>query len=355
MKRITVNASKTYDILIGDGILDANAASAVKKAAGGRLAAIVTDDNVAALYENRLSGALARDGYSVERFVIPHGESSKNDVNLVSLLNFLAEKKFTREDVIVALGGGVVGDLAGFGAACYMRGIHYVQVPTTLLAMVDSSVGGKTAINLSAGKNLAGAFYQPNAVICDVLLLSTLPQEVFRDGCAEVIKYGVISDRELFRSLEMPFDRGVEQLIDVIARCVAIKRDIVAEDEYEKGARKLLNFGHTVGHAIELLSDYRTPHGHAVAVGIAVETRIAFRLGICDESCLQDVLRMLRLYELPDSTRFGAKELAAACLSDKKREGEHITMIFPAEVGRCVFRDVSISELESIMNLGVRD
>ena len=225
-----------------------------------------------------------------------------------------------------------------------------MQVPTTLLAAVDSSVGGKTAVNLDCGKNLAGAFYQPDAVICDVSTLSTLKDEVFADGCAEVIKYGVIADRALFDSFDTPIDA---QLETVIARCAAIKRDIVAEDEFENGVRKLLNFGHTVGHAIELLDDYNTPHGHAVAAGMAVAARAASRMGVCGEDCAADVVSMLRRYGLPVSTRFGAGELARACLSDKKRGGDTLTMIFPAEIGRCVLKDIPVRDLEALIASGV--
>ena len=351
MKTITVSASKTYDILIGAGLLD-EAGAIIRKAAGGRTAAIITDDNVSALYEERLHNSLAENDYRVVRYEFPHGESSKNAGTLISIINLLAEEKLSRSDLVIALGGGVTGDLAGFAAACYMRGVRFIQIPTTLLAMVDSSVGGKTAINLAAGKNLAGAFYQPNAVICDVTTLATLTPEVYRDGCAEIIKYGVIADRALFESLITPVNM---QLEDVIARCVEIKRDIVTEDEYENGIRKLLNFGHTIGHAIELLSGYHISHGHAVAEGIAVVTRAAVRMGICAESCLGDVVQMLRRYDLPVHTTYEADKLAFACLSDKKRSGESLTMIFPTELGKCVLKEIPVKEFESVIRLGLGD
>ncbi|MCL2004002.1 MAG: 3-dehydroquinate synthase [Oscillospiraceae bacterium] len=349
MRTITVSASKSYDVRIGEGLLDA-AGALLRETADGQTAAVVSDETVAALYGRRLTKTLAQNGYRTEPYVFPVGETSKNAETFLSLLDFLAEKKLSRADVVVALGGGVAGDLAGFAAACYMRGVRFAQIPTTLLAAVDSSVGGKTAVNLAAGKNLAGAFYQPDAVICDVSLLSTLPQEVFLDGCAEVIKTGIIADRALFDALETPVPA---QLEDVIARCVEIKRDIVAEDEFEHGRRKLLNFGHTAGHAIELLSGYQTSHGRAVAVGMAIATRAAVRMGLCGEDCLREVLAMLRRYELPVSTRYGADALAAACLSDKKRDGGVLTMVFPAEIGRCVLRDVPVGELESVIASGL--
>jgi 3-dehydroquinate synthase len=351
MRTITVNSSRTYDVVIGAGVLKEAGAIARKKV-GGHSAVIVADDNVAALYGKQLSDALASSGYRSAQYVFPHGESSKNVQTLVSVLNFLAEERLSRSDVVFALGGGVTGDLAGFAAACYMRGTGFIQIPTTLLAAVDSSVGGKTAVNLSSGKNMFGAFYQPNAVLCDVLTFSSLTPEIMSAGCAEVIKYGVIADHALFKSLETPIHT---QLEDIIACCVAIKRDIVTEDEFEAGSRKRLNFGHTIGHAIELLSEYSISHGHAVAAGMAVVTRAAVRMGICEENCLLDILSMLERYELPVNTQYEADVLARVCLSDKKRHGEYLTMVFPTEIGNCVLREVPVGELETVIRLGLED
>jgi 3-dehydroquinate synthase len=349
MKTITVNASKTYEIKIGSGILD-DAGSILKKI--GSTAAVITDDNVAPLYADRLEQSLLHSGIRIVRYVIPHGEASKNTGQFLSLVNFLAKEKLSRTDTVVALGGGVVGDLAGFAAAVFMRGIGFVQIPTTLLAAVDSSVGGKTAINLEAGKNLAGAFYQPDAVLCDISLLSTLTADIFRDGCAEVIKYGIIADSALFDSFETPINTQLEK---VIARCVEIKRDIVAQDEYERGERKFLNFGHTIGHAIELLSGYEITHGSAVAAGMAIVTRMAVRMGICDDLCSHGVLQMLKRYDLPVNTAYDAASLARACLADKKRDGGKLTMIFPEKIGKCVLKDIKIEELENLIRLGLEE
>jgi len=354
MKTITVNASKTYDILICAGALD-EAGLTIKKAAGGQTAAVVTDDNVAALYGNRLSDTLIENGYRVVRYIFANGEASKNAETYLSLLNFFAEEKLSRADVAVALGGGVTGDLAGFAAASYMRGINFVQIPTTLLAMVDSSVGGKTAINLSAGKNLAGAFYQPNVVICDVSLLSTLSPEIYKDGCAEIIKYGVIAGGELFDSLAAPVNGQLENIENIIASCVKIKRDIVSEDEFEHGGRKLLNFGHTVGHAVELLSGYKISHGRAVAAGMAAETRMAVRMGLCEAGCLTDLLDMLRRYDLPAANPYEAGSIARACLSDKKRDGGGITFVFPVKIGECVLKKIPVNDLEAVIRLGLEE
>ena len=351
MNKITVKASKTYDIIIASDILD-KTGSIIRETVEGNTAAIITDSNVSALYERQLADSLSANGYRTESYVFPSGESSKNTETFISILNFLAKKKLSRTDVVVALGGGVTGDLAGFAAACYLRGIHFIQIPTTLLSAVDSSVGGKTAVNLASGKNLAGAFYQPDIVLCDIKLLSTLTSEVFRDGCAEVIKYGVIADRKFFESLKTPVENHLEE---VITRCVEIKRDIVAEDEFDNGVRMFLNFGHTAGHAIEKLSRYSVSHGHAVAAGMAIAARISLRLGICKADCLQDILQILRLYGLPENSIYSAQEIAKACLSDKKRGGDSITMILPVETGKCILRKIPVSELEMLIQSGLEE
>ena len=269
MKTVEVRASGAYTVKIGSGLLDALGRELSALASGSVL--VVTDSNVAPHYLQRACASLRQAGFAVCSVEIPAGESSKNLENFGLLLRVLAQKRLTRTDTVVALGGGVTGDLAGFAAASYLRGVRLVQVPTTLLAMVDSSVGGKTAVDLPEGKNLVGAFHQPALVLCDTDTLDTLPEAVFREGCAEVIKTAILFDRPLFRQLAQQgtgFDRE-----DVIARCVAHKRDIVAEDEFENGSRRLLNLGHTVGHAVEKCSGYTVSHGAAVAIGTAVMAR----------------------------------------------------------------------------------
>jgi 3-dehydroquinate synthase len=343
MRTIKVNASKEYDVLVGAGLLD-SAGERISAVAGGDLAVVVTDDIVAGLYLDRLTDSLSDAGYRTCVFELENGESSKNTQNYIKLLNFLSEHGATRSDIVIALGGGVVGDLAGFAAATYMRGVPYVQIPTTLLAAVDSSVGGKTAIDLTAGKNLAGAFYQPEIVICDHDLLKTLPERIFADGMAEVIKYGVIADPELFRMTDLE---------EIIARCVTIKRDVVCEDEFETGARKILNFGHTVGHAVEKLSGYAISHGEAVAIGMTVETRAAVSEGFCGEACLDKLIKALIQSKLPFESPYSAGELFRAAGSDKKRRGDMITLIFPQEIGKCVLHDVEVNELERIIARGM--
>ena len=295
MKRINVNASTKYDVKIGSGLLSSlgNEVAAVTKVG---VAAIVSDSNVWPFYGETAQKSLENSGFSVVSFVFPAGESSKSGAVYLDLMNFLAENHVTRSDCLIALGGGVVGDLTGFAAATFLRGIHYIQVPTTLLASVDSSVGGKTAINLDAGKNLAGAFYQPKLVLCDTDLLESLPKETFIDGCAEVIKYGVLYDPELYAHLEekgLFFDRE-----SVIARCVELKRDVVAEDEFDTGSRMKLNLGHTIGHGVEKGSNFTVSHGKAVAIGMAIVSRAAAQLGFCSQETAKSIEKILKLNKL---------------------------------------------------------
>lgn len=349
MITVSIRASKHYDVCIQRGLLP-QAGEYIRNVAGGMTVAIVTDDTVDALYGEVLRESLQAQGYRVVKFVIPHGESSKNAANYIALLNYLAEQSVTRTDCIVALGGGVPGDLAGFTAATYLRGVSFVQIPTTLLAMVDSSVGGKTAIDLDAGKNLAGAFYQPDLVLCDTDVLQSLPADVFADGCAEVIKYGIILDEELFDRLKQPIYPQLEQ---VIARCVQIKRDVVMQDERDLGLRQLLNFGHTIGHAVEANSNFAVSHGSAVAIGMCIAANIAAAQNLCSKECAQDIYDMVRAYGLPTNTNYTAEQLSAAAQKDKKRSGDSIHLILPSKIGRCEIHKTPVAQLQDIMEVGL--
>ena len=245
----------------------------------------------------------------------------------------------------------MVGDLAGFAAASFLRGIPFIQVPTTLLAAVDSSVGGKTAIDLPAGKNLAGAFYQPSLVLCDIDTLNTLPAETFRDGCAEVIKYCILYDPALFAHLlerGLSFDREA-----VITRCVELKRDVVAQDEFDTGARMRLNLGHTVGHGIEAQSNFEISHGQAVAAGMAIVTRAGYALGICEQETRDAVLSVLRVFGLPVACKYRAEDLYRSALSDKKRSGGTVNLIVPRRIGDCVIRPTPVDEMQSFIQAGL--
>ena len=350
MTTVTVRASRPYEVTIGRGLQD----TVGRQAAGqwkGRSAAVVSDSTVAPLYLNRVKDSLERAGFRVHSFVFPAGEDQKNGGTYLKLLEFLAARRLTRADGLIALGGGVVGDLAGFAAATFLRGIGFLQLPTTLLAAVDSSVGGKTAIDLTNGKNLAGAFYQPQAVLCDLDTLDTLPAEVFADGCAEVIKYGMIGDPALLARLEtVDFRADPEELV---ARCVAQKRDLVEQDEFDTGARQLLNLGHTLGHGVEACSGYTVSHGRAVAIGMTLVTRAAVAFGRCPAEVLPRLRRLLERYGLPDATAYSAQALYEKTLSDKKRSGDTISLVVPIAWGASQLVRIPVSELPAWIERGL--
>lgn len=340
---IHVDASRSYDIVIGRGIL-AGLGEFVRPLLGDCRLAVLTDSNVDAFYGSAIMDNLQAAGYNACKYVIPAGEASKCADNLLAFLNFMAGEQLTRSDAVVAFGGGVVGDLGGLSASLYLRGVKYVQVPTTLLAAVDSSVGGKTAIDIPAGKNLVGSFYQPVLVCCDTTLMDTLPASIYRDGCAEVIKYGMILDKELYALLQAPpFERG-----SVVARCVEIKRDVVEQDEFDNGLRGLLNFGHTFGHAIEKLSNFAVTHGEAVAKGMVIAAKIAPLCGLCDVTA--ELSALLERYGFDLSCPYSATEMHDAMLADKKRRGGSITIVLPRAIGDCALVTVTIEELKDLLN-----
>ena len=345
MKTIHINASKSYDVIIGSNLLDNIGQQlnfTLKKVCK---IAIISDSNVFPLYGSIVSESLVNSGFEVISYTFPAGESSKTADTYLEILNFLAENQLTRSDAILALGGGVTGDMAGFAAATFLRGIPYIQVPTSLLAMVDSSVGGKTAIDLPAGKNLVGAFYQPRIVICDLNTLNTLPESVFCDGCAEVIKYGVLYDAKLFAHLEsegLAFDREA-----VISRCIELKRNVVAEDEFDNGARQKLNLGHTIGHGVEAQSNFAVTHGQAVAIGMAIISKAHCK------TIYSRLVSVLQKFNLPTATDFTAKQLFASALSDKKRSGGTVNLIVPENIGKCKIIPTPIDELESLIEEGL--
>lgn len=339
MNTVHISASRGYDVQIGRGLLPTlgEKAAALCK---GRTVCIVSDDTVAGLYEQTARTSLENAGFTVYTYVFPHGEESKCGENFLKLLSFLAAHHLTRADLLVALGGGVTGDLTGFAAACYLRGIKCIQVPTSLLAMVDSSVGGKTAIDLPEGKNLCGAFYQPSLVLCDIDTLKTLPEEIFRDGCAEVIKYGILGSRDLFDALKGDYD-----LMDVVTQCVDMKRAIVEEDEFDTGRRQLLNLGHTLGHAVEAGSDFTLSHGKSVAIGMAMIAGAAAKHGFCTEETKMEIISILHAFGLPTETTQSSRSIYETALGDKKRQSNTLTLIVPKEVGNCILHPIAVEEL----------
>ncbi|MBR5262439.1 MAG: 3-dehydroquinate synthase [Clostridia bacterium] len=346
MHTVKVNASKKYDVIIGKNTA-ALLCEKVQELFGSVRVCIVTDDTVADLHLNTVRAVLDGGHILHETFVFPHGEGSKSPAVLFELLEFLAKKHFSRKDVLVALGGGVTGDLSGLAAALYMRGMHLVQMPTTLLAMVDSSVGGKTAVNLEAGKNLAGVFNQPELVLCDTDMLSTLPREYFADGMAEVIKYGVIADRELFDVVK---NGEIEENLEaIITRCVAIKRDIVGEDEFDTGKRQLLNFGHTLAHSIEKESNFEISHGSAVAMGMVIVSEIAWANGMSEERCQDEIIDALLENDLPITCPYKNSELYYATENDKKSSSGRISIIVPEKIGSCKITDIALAEFRELL------
>ena len=360
---IDVNVSSPYTVHVGTRLLER--AGEITRAAvpGARRAAIVIDSNVGPLYAHIVRESLESAAFETCIHIFPAGEEHKTLATYGEILEFLAREELDRSDVVIALGGGVVGDMAGFAAATYMRGIAYVQMPTTLLAMVDSSVGGKCAVDLACGKNLAGAFWQPVAVIADVGCLGTLTPERLADGCGEVIKHGVIADRELFEALEQtPFTfdlltHDLARATAIIARNIDIKRSVVAADEREGGVRKLLNFGHSIGHAIEACSNYTRGHGSCVAAGMVAIARGARNAGwIADD--LEDDLAdridaVCRAHGLSTACPYAASELLEAALHDKKRRGNTIDLVIPHGVGAVSIERCDFDQLRSIIELGI--
>lgn len=335
------------DIRIKRGLLKKAGTLMKEKGFAGK-AAIVSDETVFALYGVALVESLQAAGFETASFTFPPGEQSKTLATYGDILAFLANSGLTRSDTVVALGGGVVGDIAGFAAATWLRGVHLVQVPTTLLAMVDSSVGGKTAIDLPQGKNLAGTFYQPHLVLIDPDTLATLPENVHTDGMAEVIKYGALVDRELFDRL--PFTGA--QADSIIARCVAIKQDIVTQDERDLGVRQTLNFGHTFGHALEKLSGYTLPHGQAVALGMAMMARACHQKGLLSKEERDALVEKIAACGLPTQPPYPENEVWDAMARDKKRMGRDITLVLIRAIGECYLHKVSMAEARTFLQAG---
>ncbi|MDR1093593.1 MAG: 3-dehydroquinate synthase [Clostridiales bacterium] len=346
MEKIIVNASKKYDILIGKGLL-AQAGALSRAVLNGRKIALIADSNVAGLYLKPAREAFVQAGFEVLPFIFPAGEQSKRIAEYAGILSFLAQNGFARSDAVAALGGGVTGDLAGFAAATYMRGIQFVQLPTTLLAMADSSVGGKTGIDLPEGKNLAGAFWQPSLTVADAALLASLPETEIQNGAAEIIKAGVLAGGELWDLLQ---NGGKFTDENVIARAIRLKRDIVEADEFECGKRRLLNLGHTAAHAIELLSDYTIPHGAAVAKGLALILGAGVRRGLTGADTRGAVLKQLERAGLDTSPTFPIKDIARACAGDKKSAGGRIALIVARGIGDCRAEEMPLGGLEEFFN-----
>jgi 3-dehydroquinate synthase len=337
-------ASGDYEVTIRQGSLD-RVGEIAAQVCRGRCAAVVTDENVAPLYLERVSRSLAKAGFTVQATVLPAGESSKSSSMVLRLYEQFHTAGLSRTDPVVALGGGVIGDLAGFAAATYLRGVPLIQVPTTLLAQVDSSIGGKTGIDLPFGKNLAGAFYQPKAVVMDPGVLHSLSRGRMAEGMAEVIKYGLIRDIALLEQIESK-SYDLEWMLE---RCVRIKVGVVSRDEKDSGERMLLNFGHTVGHAVEKVTDFaRFSHGEAVAIGMVAAAAIGERLGLTAAGTSERIRAVLRSYQLPDSVQLPAGALLDAILSDKKRLAGKIYFVLLHQAGDAFLHPMEHASLAKI-------
>lgn len=416
MIKITVSASRNYDVIMKRGVLaqagayinealrinkpsahsELTALSKPQKDFANKISTsdtklcIVTDKTVDKLYgqeHQALWDSLLAAGFHVHKYVFPGGEKHKNMATIESLLNYLADNKFTRSDLLLALGGGITGDITGFTAASFLRGIAFVQVPTSLLAIVDSSVGGKTGVNLNAGKNLAGAFWQPSLVLFDPDVLSTLSCDLKLDGVAEAVKAGCIADKRILDMVQHYENAGSglakgaaaggatsdaatashnngaaafpamlddnDFLTNLAAYAIEVKRQIVEADERENDLRQLLNFGHTIAHAIEKCSNYQISHGHAVATGMAMISAAAEKFGLTKEICHDTILNILRRFQFPLNCPYKAEALTEAALQDKKRRGETITLVIPESLGRCTLQSIPISDLRKFIACGL--
>lgn len=338
MFELEVSASKTYKITIEKGF--SLFSERVLPYLVGRNVAIITDDIVDKLFGGILDGFL--ENKRVVKMVLKHGEKSKNAKNYLHIINVLAENGFTREDSVIALGGGVIGDIAGFAASTYMRGITLVAVPTTLLSMVDSSVGGKTAIDLKAGKNLCGTFYQPSAVYINTEFLKSLPKKEIKNGLGEVVKYAFLSD-----TVKKSDIKNIDE--NLIYKCLKIKRDIVNEDEKESGVRALLNLGHTVGHAIEKLSGYKLSHGACVVKGLRYSIEVSKRLFDLNEKTVNKMYALLKYAKCDLSVNFSVDEIAEQIIADKKRQGDSVKFVAIKDVGKPEIVKIHLSKLKEML------
>ena len=349
MRTIKVQTGRPYEILIERGLID-RCGQFIKEVSKAQKVCVVTDSNVEKIYAQRVIDSIKEQGFETKLFVFEAGEERKRLSTISNMYSCFADFHMSRKDLVVALGGGVTGDMAGFAAASYMRGIEFVQIPTSLLAQVDSSVGGKTGVDIEQGKNLVGAFWQPNRVIIDPDTLKTLPQHFINDGMAEVIKYGCIKDSKLFDTLKN--ENALDIIEDIIEICVSIKRDVVNADEREKGERMLLNFGHTLGHSLEKIYNYSgLSHGEAVAIGMCIITAASEKAGITKTGTTEEIISLCKKYGLPTTDNASPKEIAEICSSDKKSSGGSVNLVLLKEIGTSFTQPTKLDELENFITL----
>ncbi len=352
MKTLRVNLEeKSYDIIIGKNIIQ-EAGSYVKKVFQGSKICIITDDNVNKIWGDKVKESLEAAGFTVSVFQFNHGESNKNITTVLDAYSFLLNFKITRSDLVIGLGGGVVGDLAGFVASTFLRGVSFVQIPTTLLSQVDSSVGGKVGIDLPEGKNLVGSFYQPKLVLIDTNTLDTLSEKFFNDGLGEVIKYGLIRDEKLFQQLKNYENKKYlkDDMEYIVYTCCNIKRQVVENDEHDTGERMILNFGHTLGHAIEKVYGFDLfSHGVAVGIGMYLITKISENLGLTEKNTSEEIKNMLVKYELPYNIDIkNKKEIIETITLDKKNIEGNLNVILIENVGKSFIHKTDTSFFEEV-------
>lgn len=349
MKKVRVNVGKGYDILIEKGIIS-HTADYIKNVTSAKKICLVSDTNVYKLYGDTVMSSLKGAGYDVFEFVYPAGEQSKTTATIISMVEFMAQNELTRNDLVVALGGGVCGDMAGFASAIYLRGIDFVQIPTSLLAQVDSSVGGKTAVDLPQGKNLCGSFHQPVLVLIDTNTLDTLTPHFYSDGMAEAIKTGCIKSAPLFEMLES--GESKEVIDEVVYQCVSIKAGVVERDEKEHGERALLNFGHTPGHAIEKLHNFSTvSHGEAVGIGMVIMAQAGEQNGITPVGTADRIKKVLEKYSLKTEDKNSLNDIISAMNADKKRTGSSIKFILLHSIGDAFINEISYGDIPRFFGL----
>lgn len=349
MKKLTVNVGKGYDILIEKGIL-ANCGDYIKNVSSAKKVVIISDSNVAPLYLDTVNSSIKSAGYECFDYIFPAGEQSKTTSTVIKMVEFMAENELTRGDLVVALGGGVTGDMAGFASAIYLRGVDFVQIPTSLLAQVDSSVGGKTAVDLPQGKNLCGSFHQPILVLIDTNTLDTLSPHFFSDGLAEAIKMGCIKSASLFEKIEQKDAHDI--IDDIVYECDMLKAGVVERDEKEHGERAQLNFGHTAGHAIEKLHNFTTiSHGEAVGIGMVLITKAQENNGTLEKGTSDRIANVLQKYDLMIEDTNPLDDIVSAMNADKKRTGTGINFTFIHSIGEGYNEKINYGDIPSFFGI----
>lgn len=341
MKTIKVNTNPAYEVYIDNDILNSlSSIMETNKIERNRKILVITDSNVEKIYLKQIKEHISSCKYNCDSFVIDAGEENKNLHTVEDILRYLANNNYQRKDVLLALGGGVIGDIVGLCASLYMRGMGYIQIPTTLLSAIDASIGGKTAVDLPEGKNLVGTFYQPKFVLCDLNILKDLPLDIYNEGLAEVIKYGIIKDSSILKLVI----NSKDNLEEIISKCISIKSEIVSSDEKDNGIRRILNFGHTFAHAIEKCSNYSISHGKAVAEGLIFETKLSCNLNKCSDQFFKEVKDIIDTY-FNVKTNYSFDNLAETMKNDKKNNSDKITFVLVDGKENTFIEEVNINEI----------